>query len=624
MVEKEDLTNLQDIANLLRFHSVKMTDTSNSGHPTSCASMAELITVLFFHPNGMHFDPKNPRNPANDVFVLSKGHASPIYYAAWALAGAFPVEDLLNLRSIKSDLEGHPTPRLEFCDFATGSLGQGLANTVGCAYSSKYFDKNPNRYFCILGDGECTEGSVWEAAHFAGHYKLDNVLAIVDCNRLGQSDSTSLGHHREIYAKRFHEFGFKVVEIDGHNLTEIINAFKEARNHEGTPFCIIAKTIKGKGIESTEDKLNFHGKPIKNQSDLEKLEQSIHNHKPEIKVTLPINTFTYPESVCTQKYSISMTKYEKGKKYSTRDAFGLALKKLGQIDGEKKNIVIGLDGDVKNSTFTEYLYKEFPGKFVNCYIAEQLMVGVAQGVSKRNKIPFCGTFSTFYTRAFDQIRMGAISRANVKYVGSHSGCHIGEDGPSQMGLEDIALFRSVPNMVVLLPSDAVSSERATELAANHKGSVFIRTGRNTHDLLYDENEQFEIGRSKVLRKSDNDEITVISHGAPLFEVLSASEELKKDGIHVRVIDLFSAKPIDVLGLSTNISETKNLAFVIEDHYQQGGACEAVSSALSSFGFKIHLQAVNDIPRSGKPSELYDLFGLSAKCVVSHIRKILGK
>lgn len=621
MVDKS-LQNLQDIANVLRIESIKMTDISGSGHPTSCASIAEIMSVLFFHPSGMHFDPKNPKNPANDNFVLSKGHASPIYYAAWAKAGTLPEEQLKDLRKITSDVEGHPTPRLNFVDFATGSLGQGLANSAGCAYSSKYFDENPNKNFCILGDGECAEGSVWEAASFAGYYKLDNLIAIVDCNRLGQSQSTAFGHDVDLYSNRFKSFGFKTISIDGNNLEEVVNAFTEARNHTGSPVAIIAKTLKGKGFVDIEDELNFHGKPIKDNRVIEEIEKHIFNKTPEYKVTLPTNTFKYKHLATEQKYNIKLHNYEKGKKYSTREAFGFALKKLGEQDGKDKTVVVALDADVKNSTFTEPFFKEFPNKFVNCFIAEQLLVGTATGIQKRNKIPFIATFSAFYSRAYDQIRMGAISQTGIKYVGTHSGVHIGEDGPSQMGLEDIGLFRSVPHMTVLLPSDASSCERAIELAANIPGSVFIRTGRNGHEILYDSNEKFEVGKSKIYKSTNTDVISVISYGATFFEVLQAAEELKKENINIRVIDLFSVKPLDVEGLSKNIKETNNKALVVEDHYYEGGAGEAICSGLSEFGFKIYRHAVNDVPRSGKPGELYELFGLNAKHIVGYVKKAL--
>lgn len=623
MVESNSIQNLQDIANVLRVHSLKMTNASKSGHPTSCASIAEIIAVLFFDESGMHFYPTDPRNPANDRFVLSKGHASPIYYAAWAEAGNFPKEDLLNLRKVTSDLEGHPTPRLSFCDFATGSLGQGLANTAGCAYSSKYFDKNPNKHFCIIGDGESMEGSVWEAISFAGLYQLDNLIAIFDVNRLGQSDHTAFEHHTELFKQRLESFGFKALIIDGHDISQVIAAFNEARNTVDKPTAIIAKTFKGKGFTTkVEDKLNFHGKPITDLSIIEDIEKHIVNKTPVFKVTHPTNTFKFTNKAYEKKYELLLN-YKINEIQSTRQAFGNALKKLGDIDGKDNNIVIGIDGDVKNSTFSDGLFNAYPDKFINCFIAEQLMVGVGQGACKTNKIPFLATFSTFYTRAFDQIRMGAISQDNVKYVGTHSGVHIGEDGPSQMGLEDIALFRAVPGMTVLVPSDGVSGEKSVEIAANHIGSVFIRTERNTHPVIYSNEEKFEIGKCKVIKKSDSDKITIVSFGATLYESLEAAKLLEQEGIHCRIIDIFSIKPIDKQGLIDNISQTNNLAYVIEDHYYEGALGEAVMSALSCTGAKIHHKAVDKVPRSGKPQELYEMYGLDSKSIYGDIKKILS-
>ena len=625
---KDDIQNLKDVSHMLRIHSIKMTDTSSSGHPTSCASIAEIISVLFFSSKGMKFFPKDPRNPANDRIILSKGHASPIYYAAWAEAGNFNKEQLMNLRKISSDLEGHPTPRLEFCDFATGSLGQGLANAAGCAYSSKYFDKNNNKVFCIVGDGESAEGSIWEAINFSGFYKLDNLIPIFDMNRLGQSDSTIYEHELKQFCDKLTSFGLKAVEIDGHNIEELLKVLDEARNHKGSPYAIVARTYKGKDIEGQENKIGFHGKPIKNAHVISSLEKKMNNKVPKFNTFEPDsnNLFKFNSLAKDQKYTLKTEDYgvnNINNKVSSRMAFGNALKKLGDLDGKDKTIIVGLDADVKNSTFTEYLYKAYQDKFINCYIAEQLMVSVAQGVCKTNKIPFVATFSTFFTRAFDQIRMGAISQDNVKYVGTHSGCHIGEDGPSQMGLEDIALFRSVPNMTVLVPSDPFSTERAVELAANTYGSFFIRTERNAHKTLYDSNEKFEVGRLKVLQQTNEDKICVISFGATLFECLNAAEELKKNkGISVRIIDIYSVKPIDVEGLNKNISECNNTAYVIEDHYYEGGVGEAVMSAVSKFGFKIHHKAVENVPRSGKPDELYELFKLNKKHILEDLLKIV--
>ncbi len=526
--------------------------------------------MLYFHESGLRFHPKDPRHPANDKFILSKGHAAPIYYAAWAEAGNFPVSQLGDLRKVTSDLEGHPTPRLSFCDVATGSLGQGLGFTCGSAYTSKYFDKIPNKYFCLLGDGECAEGSNWEAASFASFYKLDNLIAIVDVNRLGQSAPTMIQHDIDIYHKRFEGFGFHTITIDGHNIEEIINAFNVARQVKNTPIAIIAKTFKGKFfMDDIENKMNWHGKPITPKSQLVK--EHIKSLMKNVDITLPTvqpdTDFQWEEDVSKVKYKIT-SNYDKTKQVSTREAYGQALKKLGEQD--KFNHIWALDCDVKNSTMAEYYEKVHPEKFINCYIAEQNMVSVALGVSKRNKIPFCSTFAAFYSRAFDQIRMGAISFGNVKFFGSHSGVNIGPDGPSQMALEDLSMFRTIPNSLVLYPSDAVSTERAVEIAANYNGMVYIKGGRNNHPIIYENDEEFGIKTSKIIRKSDNDVLTIVSAGAPLFECLKVQENLAKEGINVRVVDVFCVKPIDEATFLKCAEETNGNFFVVEDHYPEGG------------------------------------------------------
>lgn len=533
--------------------------------------MAEALAVIFFDESGMHYDPKNPRAPNNDKFILSKGHAAPIYYAAWAEAGNFPIEDLKNLRKVTSDLEGHPTPRLSFCDVATGSLGQGLGFTSGEAYSSKYFDKIANKYFCLLGDGECAEGSVWEAAAFASYYKLDNLIAIVDVNRLGQSMPTSLGHHTEIYEKRFSGFGFHTIVIDGHNISEIIKAFQEARNVKDQPTAIISKTFKGKYfMDDIENQLNWHGKPISKES--KKVIEHVRSLMKNVDITLnapkPTIEYQWTEDLAGKhnKYTIK-TNYDKSKQVSTREAYGQALLRLGEQD--KDSHIIALDCDVKNSTMSEYYEKAHPDKFVNCFIAEQNMISVALGVSKRNKIPFCSTFGAFYSRAFDQIRMGAISFGNVKFFGSHSGTHIGQDGPSQMALEDLAMFRTIPNALVFYPSDAVSTERAVEFAANYNGLVYIKGGRSNHPILYEIDEHFEIGKAKILKQSEKDNITIISSGATLFEALKAYDTLLKEGVTARIVDLFSIKPADEETIIKCAKDTR-LVYVVEDHYPEGG------------------------------------------------------
>jgi transketolase len=518
----------------------------------------------------MRYHAENPRDPANDKFILSKGHAAPIYYAAWAEAGNFPTSQLTDLRKITSDLEGHPTPRLSFCDVATGSLGQGLGFACGAAYCSKHFDKLNNRYFCILGDGECAEGSVWEAASFASFYKLDNLIAIVDANRLGQSAPTMFQHDIDIYANRFAGFGFHTISIDGHSVEEIIKAFTEARATKGKPVAIIAKTFKGKFFtDDIENKMNWHGKAITSKSAAVKahIQSLMKNQEVTMTPVKPDFDHKWVSLVGQCKYSITPT-YDRSKLASTREAYGNALKRLGEQDPH--NHIFALDCDVKNSTMAEVYEKAHPDKFINCYIAEQNMISVALGVARRNKIPFCSTFGAFYSRAFDQIRMGAISFGNIKIFGSHSGVNIGQDGPSQMALEDLSMFRTIPNSLVFYPSDAVSTEKAVEIAANYQGMVYIKGGRSNHPILYDNKEVFEIGGSKIIRSSDKDVLTIVSAGATLFECIKAADELAKEGLNVRIVDLFSVKPVDSKTLNKCAEETQGRFFVVEDHYPEGG------------------------------------------------------
>ncbi len=513
----------------------------------------------------MRYKPTSPRDAANDKFIISKGHAAPIYYAAWAEAGAFPIEKLNTLRKIDSDYEGHPTPRLPFCDVATGSLGQGLGFTCGSAYSSKYFDKIENRYYCLLGDGECAEGSVWEAAEFASFYKLDNLVAIVDVNRLGQSSSTMNEHDVDKFAKRFDAFGWNSIVVDGHDINELVNAFAAARSVKNKPTCIVSRSFKGKYfMNDIEDKMNWHGKPItpKSAEVIAHVESLMKSKDVKLTVNPPTFEFSFPTN--TSPYKITPT-FDKTKQASTREGYGQGLKALGDSNSN----IIGLDADVKNSTFSIYFSNSHPERFIDCYIAEQNMVSVGLGVSKRGKIPFQSTFGAFYSRAFDQIRMSAISFANTKFFGSHSGVHIGQDGPSQMGLEDLTIFRTINNSLVLYPSDAVSAFKSVQLAANYEGLVYIKGGRANHPVLYDNNEEFEVGKAKVLCSSSNDLLTIISAGPPLFECLKVQEMLKAEGKNVRVVDLFSIKPIDKETLEKCAAETGQF-FVVEDHYPEGG------------------------------------------------------
>lgn len=439
----------------------------------------------------MRYKISAPRDPASDRFILSKGHAAPILYAAWAEAGLFPISDLKNFRKIDSDLEGHPTPRLNFIDVATGSLGQGVAVACGMAYVGKNFDKADYRSYVLVGDGESAEGSIWESLHFAGHYALDNLCVIFDVNRLGQSDPTSLQHQMDVYRKRLEAFGFHAIVVDGHDVEELCKAFYEAANTKGKPTALIAKTFKGKYFLKIEDADNWHGKPLGDSAEMviQHLNGLIKNHGACQLHPQALMNSKVPDVNITNIRLATPPAYKLGEQVATRLAYGTALAKIAVSNSR----VIALDGDTKNSTYSEKLKKAFPERYIECFIAEQNLVGVAIGTACRDRcVAFVSTFATFFTRAFDQIRMGAISQTNVNFVGSHCGVSIGQDGPSQMGLEDIALFRTIPGSTIFYPTDAVSCERAVELAANTKGVCFIRTSRPNTAVIYGNEEVFEV------------------------------------------------------------------------------------------------------------------------------------
>ncbi|XP_040262581.1 transketolase [Bufo bufo] len=610
--DQQTLQALKDTANRLRILSIKATTAAGSGHPTSCCSAAEIMAVLFFHT--MKYKPQDPKNPNNDRFVMSKGHAAPILYAAWAEAGLLPESELLNLRKLDSVLEGHPVPRQEFTDVATGSLGQGLGAAAGMAYTAKYFDKASNRTYCLLGDGETSEGSVWEAMNFAGIYKLDNLTAIIDVNRLGQSEPAPLQHKVEIYQKRCEAFGWHTVVVDGHSVEELCKALTHVKNQ---PTAIIAKTFKGKGISGVEDKENWHGKPLPKdlaEQAIKEIESKIQSKK-KLTPALPVE-----DAPCVNIKNIKMPSpnFKLGEKVATRKAYGLALAKLGHANKR----VIALDGDTKNSTFAELFKKEHPDRYIECYIAEQNMVSVAVGCTTRDRtVAFASAFATFFTRAFDHIRMAAISESNINLCGSHCGVSIGEDGASQMGLEDLSLFRVVPSATVFYPSDAVSTEKAVELAANKKGICFIRTSRPENAVIYNNNEEFKIGQAKVVLQSKDDQVTVIGAGVTLHEALAAAEQLKKEKIHIRVIDLFTVKPLDRQTILDSAKATKGRIITVEDHYHEGGIGEAVAAAVvGEPGITVKSLAVTGVPRSGKPAELLKLFGIDKDAIVEAVKK----
>jgi transketolase len=605
-----DTEILKGIANQLRIHSIAATTAAGSGHPTSCCSAADLVAALFF--GHMRFDPKNPHYYNNDRFILSKGHAAPLLYAAWAETGRFPAEELLTLRRLDSDLEGHPTPRLPFVDVATGSLGQGLAVGVGMALCAR-LDNLDYRTYVLMGDGECAEGAVWEAASLAGINQLNNLVSVVDVNRLGQSQETAFGHNLNAYKKRFEAFGWRTEEIDGHDMDEIVEVLA-AVGLGNQPLVILAKTLKGAGISFIQDKEGWHGKPLNKDEAARAIAELQPTAKSGVGTAIPApNQLAAPKNDAPSSYP--PINYKLGDSVATREAFGAALLRIGEVDPR----VVGLDGDTKNSTYSEKFFKKFPNRFVECFIAEQNMVGVATGFSTRGKVPFASTFACFFSRGFDQIRVGGISMANVKLVGSHVGVSIGEDGASQMGLEDIAMMRAIAGSVVLYPSDAVCAEKLMDQMASHKGISFLRTSRPKTPVLYNNDEQFPIGGAKVLRQGDK--ATVVAAGVTLYEALKAADALKNEGISITVIDAYSVKPLGKDVILSAARTTNNIVITVEDHYAEGGIGDAVAGELSVEGIKVHKLAVRELPHSGKPEELLAKYGIDSAAIVRTVKAL---
>src|SRR5438132_1406050 len=558
------IDTLKEKGRRLRIHSLKATTEAGSGHPSSCLSAADLMSVIFFKE--MRFDPKDPRNPANDRFVLSKGHAAPLLWAAYAEAGIIDEKDVLTLRKLDSDLEGHPTPRMPWVDVATGSLGQGLSVGLGNALAA-HMDDIPYNTYVLLGDGECAEGSVWEAAALASYYKAANLYAIVDVNGLGQSQRTMDHFEVNRFANKFRAFGWFATIVDGHNYAEIVDGFERCRRDGGSqPRVVVAKSFKGKGVSLLENRDGWHGKPVPKQDLPRALEELSKPLGANEFTPNPRTGFSLPRVEGREgTLEISVSR-KSGESTATREAYGDALVKIAEKDPR----IMALDGDTKNSTYSEKLLKAHPERFLEMFIAEQNMVGVATGLAARGKIPFVSTFACFLTRAYDQIRMAGVSQSNVKFCGSHVGVSIGEDGPSQMGLEDIAMFRLVPGSVVLYPCDAVSTEKLVAEAARRPGICYIRTTRPKTAVIYSNEEAFPIGGSKVVRKSANDRATVIGAGITLHEALAAAKALESEGIAVRVIDAYSVKPIDAGTIVAAAKETGGRIVVVEDHYEEGG------------------------------------------------------
>ena len=610
---------LHNIATQLRIDSVRSTTAAGSGHPSTCCSAADLVAALFF--GEMRFDPQHPHHPRSDRFVLSKGHAAPLLYAAWAAVGLFPRDEVLKLREISSDLEGHPTPRLPFVDVATGSLGQGLAAGVGIAFNARRIGSDARTYV-LLGDGESAEGSVWEAAESAAFHKLDSICGLTDVNRLGQSRPTMYQHDLEAFARKYRAFGWHAITIDGHDLNAILDALAEARATKGQPTMIVARTLKGKGISLIEDKPNWHGKPLKSGEETDKALKELEAQYapvPADAIQKAIAAIPKPSGPATAdapaQPDLPVPAYKLGETVATREAYGTALVRVGTADPR----IVVLDADVGNSTFSEKFEKAFPDRFFQNYIAEQVMVGAAMGMAARGAIPFPSTFACFLTRAYDFIRMACISNLNIKLAGSHAGVSIGEDGPSQMALEDLAMMRAQPNMTVLYPCDAVSAERLVELAAYHPGPAYIRTSRPKTPVIYDGNEAFTVGGSKVLRQSESDAVTVVGVGITVFEALKAYDQLRTSGVFIRVIDAYSVQPIDAATLVAAGTATGRRIITVEDHYAAGGLGDAVDAAVAGHGIAVHRLAVREIPRSGKPEEVVERFGISAASIVAAVQ-----
>jgi transketolase len=611
---------LREKATLLRIDCVRATTEAGSGHPTSCASAAEIVSTLFF--SVMRFDPRNPRDPDNDIFVLSKGHAAPLLYAAWAEAGAFPRQKLLTLRRVDSDLEGHPTPRLPFVDVATGSLGQGLAAAAGMALNAKRFTASDQRVYVLLGDGESAEGSNWEAAQWASFEGLHNLCATIDINRLGQSQPTMLEHELAIYKARWEAFGWQALVVDGHDIPDLLAAYEKAQKTVDRPTVVLARTVKGKGLPGIEGKENWHGKVLDRET-AEKviagLKEYVAGAEAQWEPTLPPRS-NRGQAATAQTLPAARPPYAiGGKEVSTRKGFGDGLAALAPADPR----IVAIDGDVKNSTYTEEFEKAAPERFFQGYIAEQNMTGLAMGLAARGHVPFVATFACFLTRAFDFIRMAAISNLNIKFVGTHAGVSIGEDGPSQMGLEDLAMMGAEPNITVLYPSDATSAWRAVWLLAEHAGPCYLRASRPNTPILYGPDEPFTIGKCKVLRQSEKDRALVVAAGVTVPEALAAHDQLQKDGVPVRVIDLFSVRPIDAEELIRSARAAGGVVITVEDHYAHGGLGDAVISALAGERVQTRKLAVREIPHSGKPAELIDKFGISARHIVSAVRDAIA-
>ncbi|XP_076012680.1 transketolase [Genypterus blacodes] len=615
--DQQTVQALRNIANRLRINSIKATTAGGSGYPTSCCSVAEIMSVLFFH--NMKYHPDNLRNFNNDRFITSKAQVAPALYSMWVETGFMKESELLSLCQVHSTLEGHSAPRQHFVDVATGSLGQGLGVACGMAYTGKYLDKASYRVYCLLGDGQLWDGALWEAMSFASYYQLDNLVAIMDVNHVDQSDAVPLQHHVEKYQRRCEAFGWRAIIVDGHSVEELCKALSQTRHQ---PTAIIAKTIKGKGVPAVEDKSGWYNKPLPKdmaEAALKDLQSRILNSSKRLYPAAPMED-SPPVSLRHVRMP-SAPSYKAGEKIATRKAYGMALAKIGRYN----ECVVALDGDTNNLTCSNIFKNEYPSRFVECYNAQQNMVSVAMGCASRERnVVFASTLASLFTRAYDQLCTAGISESNINLCGTHCGLSPGEDGPSLMGLEDMAMFRALPTATIFYPSDGVSTEKAVELAANTKGVCYIRTSRQENAMIYNSNEDFYVGQAKVVHQSKEDQVTVVAAGVTLHEALAAAEYLKKERIFVRVIDPFTIKPLDVKTIVDHTRATRRRIITVEDHYYDGGLGEAVCSALANeSGFSLRRLAVSQVPRSGKPHELLKVYGLDRDSIAQAVRKMIS-
>jgi len=560
------------------------------------------------------FKVSEPDHPNNDRLIFSKGHASPLFYALWAAAGAITEQELLTYRRFGSRLEGHPTPRFPYVEAATGSLGQGLGIGLGMALNAQRLDHLPYRTYVLLGDSEMSEGSQWETMELAAYYGLPNLIGIIDVNRLGQRGQTMYGHDVDAYTRRVSAFGWKTITIDGHDVAQALDAFREAAAEPSRPVMIVARTIKGKGISFLEDKDGWHGKALDDDQWKQALREFAGVDR-DIRGTIAEPDDRRPQRAVAQPADAAS--YEMGTPVATRKAYGAALKRLHAQFPQ----LVSLDAEVSNSTMADMFAKAEPERFFEMFIAEQNMVEVALGLSRRGKLPFVSTFAAFFTRAFDQIRMSQYSGANLKFVGSHAGVSIGEDGPSQMALEDIAMFRSILTSTVLHPCDAVSTDKLVEASAAHDGIVYLRTMRQDTPVIYGNDERFSIGGSKLLRHTTSDRLTIVAAGATVYEALDAHDRLQREDIPVRVIDAYSIKPIDAAALRESADATGAIV-TVEDHYPAGGLGDAVLQALADRPVPVTILAVRKTPMSGGGDELRNFEGISASAIVEAVKRAL--